>query len=78
MLSQMDKSKTLPSFVMTVVDTEDEQTDPEGMVIGPTSSKISVDSKPVAKISNTSVSTIGSKFFRYHKWSNLLKYAQLL
>ena len=48
---------------MTVVDTEDEQTDPEGMVIGPPSGKISVDSKPVAKISNTSVSTIGSKFF---------------
>ena len=60
----MDKSLTVPAFVMTVVDTEDENMDPEGMVIGPPSSKMSVDGKPSAKISSTSVSTNASKFLK--------------
>ena len=78
MLSQMDKSLTVPSFVMTVVDTEDENMDPEGMVIGPQRSKISVD-KPSAKISSTSVSTIGSKFLvKEVSKTTLLKQIQLL
>jgi len=79
MLSQMDKSLTVPSFVMTVVDTEDENMDPEGMVIGPQRSKMSVDSKPSAKISSTSVSTIGSKFLvKEVSKTTLLKQIQLL
>ena len=64
MLRQMDKSLTVPAFVMTVLDTEDENMDPEGMVIGPPSSKMSVDGKPSAKISSTSVSTNASKFLK--------------
>ena len=57
MLGNMNKSLTVPSFVMTVVDTEDENMDPEGMVIGPNS-----DRSSRAKISTTeSASTVRSK-----------------
>ena len=53
MLSTMNKALTVPSFVMTVVDTEDEN--PEGLIIGP-------DRNQQAKTSTTeSVSTVRSK-----------------
>jgi len=62
MLKEMDKSLTVPSFMMTVVDTEDDTMDPEGMIIGP-KTKLDPDTHRRQKISATeSETTIGSKY----------------